>query len=193
MLILWMRWDVCGLRQRGISAWCILAWNERDQARGNGEKREKNREDKRKKMRFLLYYRPTFNYSERTCQPKDRAHNSENSATRTTLKERRYRNLLLSVGAGDGVSVELERGNGRGTCERTYFAAVEPEHAWHFISILIRAQFGISFHLLEVFLGNIVLHWSTAAASVATIATFASLCLSLIFIFNFEIFTLISG
>lgn len=49
--------------------------------------------------------------------------------------------------------------NGRGTCERTYFAAVEPAFMpWHFISILIRAQFGISFHLLEVFLGNIVLH-----------------------------------
>lgn len=70
----------------------------------------------------------------------------------TTLNARRYQNLLLSVGAGDGVSmdalVEGVEGPWKGS---TLLSALRMP--WHFISILIRAhtQFGISFHLEGIF------------------------------------------
>lgn len=105
----------------------------------------------------------------------------------TTLNARRYQNLLLSVGAGDGVSmdalVEGVAGPWKGS---TLLSALRMP--WHFISILIRAhtQFGISFHLEGIFLGN-------SLQLIQADHTDPSLCLSLIFIFNFKIFTLIFG
>lgn len=156
MLILWMRWDVCGLRQRGISAWCILEWNERDSGQRQQRRTEKTRGKK------CVFY---CNIDRHSTIANERANPKTEHTTLRTLSnadhpkrtkipkfiaQRRSRRRRGQRGDGE-VNV-----NGRGTCERTYFAAaVEPAFMpWHFISILIRAQFGISFHLLEVFFGK---------------------------------------
>lgn len=191
----WEKRDVCGLRQRGISAWCILAWNERDlRPRGNSE--HKTLEMKKKCVFYCNIDRHSTIANERAKPKTQKREQSglrelrELRAAWTTLNARRYQNLLLSVGAGDGVSmdalVERVAGPWKGS---TLLSALRMP--WHFISILIRAhtQFGISFHLEGIFfffLGN-------SLQLIQADHTDPSLCLSLIFIFNFKIFTLIFG